>query len=139
MYGPRGARGLSLRAGRATFAQGLKDVGPMVGIADRAFRFLPLGLKMKMGLRAMAQAFSLTSDQVTHVEEEDDRFIYVIERCPVCWGRTADRPICYVAVGLLQEGLSWGSGGQQFRVYENQCVAKGDSVCDFHIYKEPLS
>jgi predicted hydrocarbon binding protein len=139
MYGPRGARGLSLRAGRATFAQGLKDVGPMVGIADRAFRLLPLGIKMKIGLRAMAQAFTLTSDQITRVHEEDERFVYTIERCPVCWERTADRPICYVALGLLQEGLRWGSGGRQFRIFENQCIAKGDPVCDFHIYKEPIA
>ncbi len=139
MYGPRGGRGLSLRAGRATFAQGLKDIGPMVGVTDVAFRLLPLGLRMKLGLRAMAAAFSLTSDQITRVEEADDHFVYIIERCPVCWGRTADRPICYVALGLLQEGLSWGSGGRRFRVYENLCIAKGDPVCDFHIYKEPLS
>ncbi|MGD8519014.1 MAG: 4-vinyl reductase, partial [Anaerolineae bacterium] len=42
MYGPRGGRALSLRAGRKAFDQGLRNFGAMVGVADRTFRFLPL-------------------------------------------------------------------------------------------------
>ena len=37
MYGPRGGRGLMLRAGRATFAEGLKNFGALAGVADLAF------------------------------------------------------------------------------------------------------
>jgi len=74
MYGPRGGRALALRAGRRAFDQGLKNFGPMVGIADRAFRLLPLKIKMKVGLGAMAKAFSTTSDQISYVREEDNHF-----------------------------------------------------------------
>jgi hypothetical protein len=138
MYGPRGGRGLALRAGRASFARGLQGFGALAGVGDLAFKVLPLGAKLKMGLPAMAGIFSQVSDQISRVEEKDDHFLYVIERCPVCWGRRADKPVCHAAVGLLQEGLRWVSGGKEFRVDEVSCVAVGDTNCSFAVYKEPV-
>lgn len=138
MYGPRGGRALALRAGRKAFDQGLKNFGPMVGIADRAFRMLPLKIKMKVGLGAMAKAFSTTSDQISYVREEDEHFLYVIERCPVCWGRQADGPICHAALGIIVQGLDWGTGGKRFKVAQVTCAAAGDPSCDFTISKEPI-
>lgn len=138
MYGPRGGRGLALRAGRATFAQGLKDFGALAGAGDLAFKVLPLQQKLKIGIPAMAKIFSTVSDQKTRVEEKDDHFLYIIEKCPVCWDRKSDKPTCHVAVGLLQEGLRWVSGGNEFRVGETKCHAMGDEHCVFKIEKEPI-
>jgi len=138
MYGPRGGRALSLRAGRKAFAQGLKNFGSMVGIADATFRFLPLNTRLKIGLRAMARAFSTTSDQISYVEEESDHFVYVIERCPVCWGRHSEVPICHAAMGIIQEALDWGSGGKRFKTSEVTCIGKGDPTCNFLILKKPI-
>jgi predicted hydrocarbon binding protein len=138
MYGPRGGRALALRAGRKAFDQGLKNFGAMVGVADRAFRLLPLRYKMKVGLGAMAKAFSTTSDQICYVEEQDDHFLYVIERCPVCWDRHSDSPICHAALGIIQEGVNWGTGGMRFKISEVSCIAKGDLSCNFAIGKTPL-
>src|SRR4030042_2576450 len=42
MYGPRGGRGLALRAGRAAFADSLRNFGALAGAGDLAFRGLPL-------------------------------------------------------------------------------------------------
>ncbi|MGQ9517112.1 MAG: V4R domain-containing protein [Anaerolineae bacterium] len=137
LYGPRGGRGLALRAGRKSFDQGLKDFGAVVGVADKAFKLLPLHIRLNVGLRAMAKTFTQFSDQVSHVEELPDRYVYIIERCPVCWGRHSDRPICYAAVGLLEAGIEWGTG-RRYKVVETQCVAKGDPACSFDIFKEPL-
>jgi hypothetical protein len=138
MYGPRGGRALSLRAGRKAFDQGLKNFGAMVGVADRAFRLLPLKLRMKIGLGAMAKAFSTTSDQISYVQEHEDHFLYVIERCPVCWGRQADSPICHAAMGIILEGIDWGTGGLRFKVAEVTCIARGDLACNFTISKSPI-
>jgi predicted hydrocarbon binding protein len=139
MYGPRGGRGLALRAGRASFAQGLSEFGSVIGASELAFKVIPLGTKVKVGLKAMAETFTKFSDQISDVEESDDHFVYTIRRCPVCWGRTSEKPICYGAVGILQEGLRWVSGGKDFRVEEIQCHASGDEFCVFYIYKEPLN
>lgn len=139
MYGPRGGRGLALRAGRASFAQGLSEFGSVVGASELAFKVIPLGTKVKVGLKAMAETFTKFSDQHSEVTEADDYFVYTIYKCPVCWNRTSDRPTCYGAVGILQEGLRWVSGGKDFRVEESACHAMGDENCVFHIYKEPLN
>jgi len=140
MYGPRGGRALALRAGRACFSQSLKNFGALAGVGDLAFKVLPLAAKLRIGLPSMANIFNNFSDQVTEVTEHDDHFTYTIKKCPVCWGRPAtDKPVCNVAVGLLQEGLRWVSGGHEFRVIETECKAKGDTDCTFVIYKEPIS
>lgn len=138
IYGPRGGRGLALRGGRATFARGLKGFGALAGVGDLAFKVLPLATKMRIGLPAMARVFTQFSDQITRVESFDDYQLYYIDRCPVCWGRESDRQICYVAVGLLQEGLRWVSGGLEFRVEETECVAMGAEACTFKIDKDPI-
>jgi hypothetical protein len=138
MYGPRGGRGLALRAGRASFSRGLQGFGPLHNMGDLALKMLPMNVKLKLGLPAMAKVFSQVSDQTSRVEERDNNFVYIIEVCPVCWGRRADKPICHAAVGLLQEGLRWVSGGKEFRVEEIACIAKGDAVCEFLVYKEPI-
>jgi predicted hydrocarbon binding protein len=140
MYGPRGGRGLALRAGRATFSDVLRNFGALAGVGDLAFRVLPLQTKLRIGVPAMARIFSQVSDQHSTVTEAETDFIYTIHRCPVCWGRSnLDKPVCYIAVGLLQEGLKWLSGGNEFRVNETKCVAMGEQVCEFFIQKTPIS
>jgi predicted hydrocarbon binding protein len=139
MYGPRGGRGLALRAGRATFADSLRNFGALAGVGDLAFKVLPLQAKLRIGLPAMAKIFSQVSDQLSTVEETENEFIYTIHKCPVCWGRhDEDKPVCFIATGLLQEGLKWVSGGNEFRVNESKCHAMGDDVCEFVIQKEPI-
>ncbi len=138
MYGPRGGRGLQLRAGRVGFAKGGRKMGAMVGVGDLAFKVLPLNVKLKAGLPAMASVFTKFSDQHSTVEDQGDHYIYTMVPSPVCWGRTADRPICFAAKGLLEEGLHWVSGGNKFRVEETECIAMGAEKCLFAIYKEPI-
>lgn len=138
IYGPRGGRGLALRSGRAAFADALSNFGALAGASDLAFKVLPLSIKMRIGIPAMAKIFSQISDQYTTVQEGENDFIYTIHRCPVCWGRSgSDRPVCFVAVGLLQAGLIWLSGGHEFRINESKCVAMNDEVCEFVIPKTP--
>jgi predicted hydrocarbon binding protein len=131
MYGPRGGRGLALRAGRACFKYGLKEFGPVLGIADLTFRLLPLTMKLKVGAEVFADTFNKYSDQVVRLTEEDDKILWRIERCPVCWGRHA-------AVGIIQESLYWVSGGKNFAVQETSCMACGDEACIIAIDKQPL-
>lgn len=138
IYGPRGGRGLALRGGRAIFSRGLKQFGALAGVGDLAFKVLPLPTKLKIGVPAVARIFSQFSDQTSRVQEFDDHFIYYIDRCSMCWGRQADRPTCFIAVGILQETLRWVSGGLEFRVDEIECVSMGAKSCVFKIDKEPI-
>lgn len=139
MYGPRGGRGLARRVGHACLQLGIKDFGPMLGIADVTFRILPLGMKLKVGLEVLAQTFNKFTDHLVRLGENEQYFHWIIERCGVCWGRKSDVPCCHLAVGILEEGLYWVSGGKSFYVEEVSCIAAGDRTCAIMIGKRPLS
>lgn len=136
LYGARGERGLGMHAGKASFDQGLKQFGSLSGIGELAFKAVSLNTKLKIGLKGMAGAFTTYSDQLTSVEERADYFVYTIQRCPVCWGRTSEKPICYIATSLIQSGMHWLSEGHLFEVEEVACCAMGEAACVFHIRKE---
>jgi hypothetical protein len=138
MYGPRGGRGLALRAGRACFKFGVKDFGPMLGIADLTFRVLPLGMKLRVGFEVLAQTFNKFTDHLVRLGEDEQYFYWIMERCGTCWGRKTASPCCHLAVGILEEGLYWVSGGKNFYVEEVSCIAAGDLTCTVLIGKRPL-
>jgi len=140
LYGPRGGRGLAVRAGRSIFKDMLDNFGTMAGISDLAAKGLPLQEKIGIGLTSAAKTFSEVSDQLTTVREADGSFIWTVHHCPSCWTRQgADKPVCSVTVGFLQAGLNWLSNGHEFQVDEARCCAVGDASCDFVIQKEPIS
>jgi hypothetical protein len=138
LYGPLGGRGVALRSGRACFKYGLREFGPLLGVTDLAFRLLPLGDKLSTGIAIFAEVFNRFSDQRVRLEEAPEQFYWHIERCPICWGRLADSPVCHLAVGSLQEALFWVSGGKYFSVTETQCIARGDPTCTIVIEKQPV-
>lgn len=138
VYSPRRGRGIAVRAGRASLHYLEEDLGAVLGMTDLGFLLFPLGAKMKAWLNALADTFNRTSDQTVRVEEEPDRFLFHIDRCPVCWGRHADAPICHAHLGLLQEGMHWATNGRNIRVEEILCIAKGNPSCTYAVDKKPL-
>jgi len=44
----------------------------------------------------------------------------------------------HTAVGIIQEGLRWASGGKNFRVEQISCMSMGHPDSRFAIYKEPI-
>jgi len=138
LYGPRAGRGIALRAGRVCFKHGLREFGPMLGLADLSFRLAPFDAKLRMGAEVFADIFNRFTDQRVRVESTPQALAWHIDVCPVCWQRTTDAPVCHLAVGILQESLYWVSGGKVFKVEETACIAKGDSSCTILIHKESL-
>ncbi len=138
MYGVRGGKGLALRAGRETWKYALKEFMPVLGITDLAFRTLPLGIKIKIGLDVFAETLNKFTDQKVRLGEDERGYLWIIERCPVCWQRTTVSPTCHLAVGLLEESLNWVSRGRRFKVEEVSCIAAGDETCTIVISKKPL-
>lgn len=138
MYGERGGRGMALRVGRASFAKGLKRFGAMRGIADPAFRALPLAQRVDYGLRGLVSIYNHFSDQHTRLEESTADYTLTIEHCPMAWGRQADKPICHAQVGILQECLRWASNGYEYHIREVACHATGAPACVFQIRKAAI-
>ncbi|HEX9090422.1 MAG TPA: methanogen output domain 1-containing protein, partial [Anaerolineales bacterium] len=139
MYGVEAGRMFIRRAGRATFAQGLKTYGAMAGVSNEAFRCLPLPVQLRIGTQALARIMSQISDQWTTVEECEGQIMFRVQQCPHCWERTGmNQGICSFGTGLLEEGLKWISGGFVFNVMETKCMAAGDELCEYTIEKQPI-
>ncbi len=138
LYGPRTGRRLARRVGKACFRIGVEDLRPVLGIADLLFRILPLRTRLRVGFGVLAQIFDRFSDQIVRLEEDEQYFRWITERCGVCWGRHTDAPCCDLIIGLLEEGLYWLSGGASFFIEESDCIAAGDPTCTILIGKRPL-
>jgi predicted hydrocarbon binding protein len=137
MYGAHSGRQLSRRIGRACFQQGIVDLRPVLGLADVMFRLLPLSMKLKVGVEVLARMFNKFSDHRVRLDEDGQYIRWIVERCGICWERTSDMPCCQLAVGLLEEGLYWVSGGETFYVEEVSCLAAGDPSCTLLVSKRP--
>ncbi len=136
MYGEKGGQAFIKRAGRTTFSTCLRKQGALAGVSSEAFSNLPLQTKLRIGIPAMAKVLSQISDQTTTVEEDEASFRYIVQQCPDCWGRTnIEKATCFYGAGLLEEGLQWISGGNEFQVNETKCIAQGDEVCEYSIDK----
>jgi predicted hydrocarbon binding protein len=136
MYGPHGARGLCLRAGRAMLRSAVTEGGLMADLPDPAFSLLPAGAKVKVGLNTMADVLSKLSDQEARLEERGDELVFVIEKCPECWGRTSESAICHAHTGMLLEALHWLVGSEEYDATEVECIAGGDGACTFLVTRK---
>lgn len=136
-YGPRGARAMLLRIGRATFQFGLRDQPAILGLAGIALKALPEKTRMKLILDRMAKAAAERVNQPTHVIEEGDAFYFVVEHCPCGWRPEHDKPCCYVTVGVLMEAMAWITG-KVHRVEEVACIANGAASCVYRVAKEAV-
>jgi predicted hydrocarbon binding protein len=69
---------------------------------------------------------------------DGEQLSWVVERCPLCWGRHASSADCHLMVGFLQEASYWISGGKNYRVEEVACQASGDPSCILVIDQVPI-
>lgn len=134
-YGPRGARAMLLRIGRATFRFGLKDQPAILGLAGVALKAIPEKKRMKIILDKMAAAASERIGQPSSVKEEDDAFYYIQDDCPCRWRPEHDKPCCYVSVGAIMEAMAWTTG-KVYKVEEVACISNGASNCVYRIPKQ---
>lgn len=134
-YGPRGARAMLLRIGRATFQFGLRDQPAILGLAGVALKALPEKTRMKLILERMAKAAEERVNQPTHLREEEDAFYFIVDECPCRWRPPHDKPCCYVTVGVLMEAMAWITG-KLHKVEEVACISNGATNCVYRIAKE---
>lgn len=138
MYGNRGARVFSVRAGEQAFKDGIAQFKSVAAAAQVAMKVGSLEAKIKLGLEFFAKFFNSVSDQVVEIDEDEKHWIWRITRCPMCWNRTSDEPVCHYAIGVLQGGLAWVAPGKKFRIMETSCKAMGDPNCEIKIEKVPV-
>jgi hypothetical protein len=137
MYGPKGGRILSMRAGQATFNQMIADVGEPVDINDEIFQSKPLTEKIQFGLTFFRSTWRKTiTDPVPQIESGE--FLYPIPYCPCCWGRTTETPTCFLITGTLRACLRWITNGQDFNITQVSARSCGAPSCDFLVPIIPM-
>ena len=136
-YGPRGARAMLVRIGRATFQRTLKERPAILGLAGLAFKALPLGARMRLVLDNITNAANKDVNLQAHLRDEPDAYYYVNEECPCRWRPKHDKPACFVTVGVLQQAIAWATG-KNFKVEEVACISNGASACVYRIPKQPI-
>ena len=131
-YG-RGGRGILQRVGRASFQYGVREQSALLGIAGVALKVLPAKQRIKFILNALVNALKKSNPQVDAWSGElNGKIVYIERTCAICYGRHADKPICHLYIGSISEAIKWATG-DNYRVTETHCIAKGDDFCCFEI------
>ncbi len=138
LYGPRGGHGIAQRAGRASFKYLLRHFGNSIGLTELEYRLLPSAGRIKTGLEAIALMFTTSCGGSVELVDEKPAWLWKYTGCPWCFRRAEDSPSCHFTVGLLQEFLSWASGGRMYHVVETECSACGALSCTVRIDKQPF-
>lgn len=138
MYGPRGGRILAMRAGYATFAKILTNLGEAVDVNDEGFMAIPVEEKIRVGLSIIGITFTQSTSKMPLITDDEGQFLYSIKDCPVCWGRTTDSPACFLVTGMLRASVRWVTLGQEFNVAQSAAHSCGAETCDFIVPKDPI-
>lgn len=138
LFGVEAGSGLALRAGRASLQRLLSQYGAQLGITSLGYRLLPSRARFKTGLEALAGFLSAPCGGQITISEDANNWYWRIESCPWCLNGESGQPACHFVVGLLQEFLSWASGGRFFQVTETECQAMGAPACLIQMNKQPI-
>ena len=138
IYGQRGGCGVALRAGRASYKYLLRQFGGPLGLTSLDYRLQPAPQRLRNGLMLLAGLVGQAGNQKVNLEEADGAWFWRVEHCELCGHRTASEVVCTFFTGLLQEFLSWASGGKFYAVHEIECYACGAKGCVFRIDQKPL-
>ena len=129
----RAGKGMLKRIGRASFQWGVKEQAALLGIAGVALKLMPQKQRQKFILSNLSKALMDTlPEALILVEEKEGQYHYTDYSCAICHTRHADKAVCHLYVGSLEEALKWATG-QDIAVEEVQCKAKGDPCCQFVI------
>ena len=79
MHGPQRARGLCVRAGRASLRHAVAESGLMANVPDPAFQLLPVGAKVKVGLNTLADVLSKLSEPEVKRRERAGELVVAVE------------------------------------------------------------
>jgi predicted hydrocarbon binding protein len=134
----------TIRIGRISTRRAIDQQSALFGIAAlMAAKIMPLSMQLKMLFDAQISGFqklskSVGEEYVAHSEDCGDYFMFSIQTCAMCAGKTANQPICHLYTGTLQESIKWLTG-KDLDVRELECRALGAPACVWQISKKPIN
>ncbi len=128
-----------LHAGKNYARHAIRKNGQMFHFPTPNLLSLPPNERISVCLQTIIEGFQRVDHEnglefVARLEEKEDFFLYSLETCPVCAGKSANTPICIFHTGFLYESLRWHTG-LSLSVEEIYCRAMGDPACVWQIDK----
>lgn len=113
VYGEKGSLGLILRMGRVFFKDLFYTFGDEIGLNDPHYRMLPKPERIRRGVECVFQFINKTWDCDLGIREDETHWICEARRRE---GQKDSKAIHYFLMGLLQEFISWATGGKIYPV-----------------------
>jgi hypothetical protein len=132
LYGERGAQVLALKAGNVLFLETMKKVGDPLKVNSDGFIAKTIEEKVESAL-IMIQNYVAKTSISSIPRTADGQFLYITDKCPICYGRQTKTPRCYLTAGLLQAAIRYATGGLDFAVTQTKGHSCGDPTCDYVI------
>ncbi len=140
-YG-RPGKGMVMRVGRISSRKGIEHQSGVFNLATvMAAKLLPASVQIKMGLSAMMAGLRTIYEKSGQefkgsIEDRGDKYVFIMETCPVCAGKHSDSHICWLFEATIEEAARQVFG-KFFDVVEVECRAKGAPACVFEVSKQP--
>lgn len=138
VYGTSSGRGITYSAGRSSFNCLLRQFAEQMGMLELDFRMLPTIKRIGVGLQALAEQYSSLISGEILFKDAEEAWYWRVAGCPWCYQRNSNEKLCYFTVGLVQEFVSWVSGGNYCEVSETNCMAYNRLECVIRIDKHSL-
>jgi predicted hydrocarbon binding protein len=138
-FGPTG-RSTALRIGRLSARMGIEQQDSFFNVSlTTAAKMLPLPAQHRFGMEMMQAVYRNVIGQGWdgRVEARETSTAYITVGCPVCAGKKAGQPICWIFTGVLQESVLWMTG-KLFDVEQTACRAMGMSECVWEVSTTPV-
>ena len=139
LFGPTG-RSTTLRIGRLSAQLGIEQQDSFFNVTlSTAAKLLPLPAQHRFGMEMMQAVYRQVIGQGWDgwVSDRPQTTAYITMDCPVCAGKQARSPICWIFTGALQEAVLWMTG-KLFDVEQTQCRAMGARECVWEVSKNPV-
>lgn len=136
IYGERGASGIALRIGEASFRCFLRRKGKEYTLTENSYRLMNSQHRILFGLNKLAEFANKNCGAKTTVFEDESRWFWKVEFNKLNF--VSSQLLTSYTIGLLREFFSWTSGG---RFYPIEDVWVSDSnITSFRIVisKQPL-
>jgi len=136
IFGKNGARAILLQVGRMQAKWGVEENPDIAKAALEAMSGMSEHDRAKTILTYTAHTVGQQLDAETWIEEEGDDFLYKDRAATHCFNRRADVPVCHTAAGFLAGLVVWAVGNTGWKVEETGCMAMGQPLCTYRVYRE---
>jgi hypothetical protein len=137
-FGQKGMQGLMVRSGRASCKFFVKEYGSSMKVTSMEYRLLPSKKRLMIGLQAAAGLWSELFTAKISVVDQGDYWVWQEtepEKKNSCPHLSQN---CYFTIGLIQEYLSWMSGGKVFSVKKADPRVQEQVISCLRINKQPI-